>query len=166
MHCPKHLEKYVKDYSEKKGYENVTSKFYLSDLKDEKFNLKFIGNLEKNILFGFSLKPDDNDHLSIIAIKNNLELLLFDNTKNGYSNCFENSNLSDFNTEEYCEFHCLKCSGNSFSISLFYEYIDENILREEEIELPDYSNSFQWIRISAKCCSCGKEYKNIIDYED
>lgn len=69
MHCPKHLEKYVKDYSEKKGYENVTSKFYLSNLKDEKFSLKFIGNLEKNILFGFSLKPDDNDHLSIIAIK-------------------------------------------------------------------------------------------------
>lgn len=168
MHCPKKIRKYTKNYYEKKHYDNITSKFELSTLESDVFTLKYIGDINRNILLGFYIKENKKNRISIVAIPelSGLELLLFDNYKNGYSNSFVKQKNNKIEIEEYKNFYCSKCSNDKFKISLFYEYIDEDILQEEGTKLFDYNNAFQWIRISLECCKCGKKYKNIVDYED
>ena len=135
---------------------------------DEGFSIYVKGEEVKSLFFGIHLQESEREKLSIVAKDKDDTLLLFDNNLNGYSNCFEKKNLdiSKDKLKSYKKFLCRSCKNDKFDVSLFFEYIDEDVLKEEEEKIQDYSNSYQWIRISLKCCNCGKKYKNYLDYED
>ena len=168
MHCPNNLEKNVVDYNENKEYSNYKSTMTLKTEKNEGYSIYVKGEEIKSLLFGTHLKENDQEKLSVIATDKDNILLLFDNKLNGYSNCFkkQNMNVSKEKLKSYNKFLCHSCKNEKFDISLFFEYIDEDVLKEEDEDIQDYSNSYQWIKISLKCCNCGKKYKNYVDYED
>lgn len=59
--------------------------------------------------------------------------------------------------------NCSRCKDSNFSISIKYEYPDEDELKE--LGFKDISNAFTWITISLTCNNCGKKYKKFIDFE-
>lgn len=168
MHCPKNLEKNVVDYNEKRKYDNYKSTMSLKAENSGGFSIYVKGEEVKNLLFGIHLQESEREKLSIVATDKDNILLLFDNNLNGYSNCFEKKNLaiSKDKIKSYNKFLCHSCKNEKFDVSLFFEYIDEDVLKEEDENIQDYSNSYQWIKISLKCCNCGKKYKNYVEYED
>lgn len=59
--------------------------------------------------------------------------------------------------------NCSRCKDSNFSISIKYEYPDEDELKG--LGFKDISNAFTWITISLTCNNCGKKYKKFIDFE-
>ncbi len=58
--------------------------------------------------------------------------------------------------KSYNKFLCHSCKNEKFDVSLFFEYIDESILKEEDENIQDCTNSYQWIKIGLTCCKCRK----------
>ena len=97
------------------------------------------------------------NHILLISI---IVLLLFLPKKIDLSNV---SFKADKNNVKDKLFNCSRCKGNNFSISIKYEYPDEDELKE--LGFKDISNAFTWITVSLTCNNCGKKYKKFIDFE-
>ena len=90
-----------------------------------------------------------------------------------FNSCIDgcDANCEDDNTPKIIDknnvkdklFNCSRCKGNNFSISIKYEYPDEDELKE--LGFKDISNAFTWITVSLTCNNCGKKYKKFIDFE-
>lgn len=59
--------------------------------------------------------------------------------------------------------NCVKCHGDSFSVTIKYEYPDVQEL--QELEIRNIDRAFTWIRIALACSRCGARYKNFVECE-
>lgn len=131
------------------------------------FNIYYNGEIEKNIILGTYLS-EDNDSISLAAkcLKCGRLIKIFNSRLDGYdANCEDDNTLRTINKNNIksIPFNCSRCKGNNFSISIKYEYPDEDELKE--LGFKDISNAFTWITISLTCNNCGKKYKKFIDFE-
>ena len=131
------------------------------------FSIYYNGDIEKNIILGIYLSGD-NDAISLSAkcLKCGRLIKIFDSHIDGYdANCEDENTpkIIDKNNVKGKPFNCSRCKGNNFSISIKYEYPDEEELKE--LGFKDISNAFTWITVSLTCNNCGKKYKRFIDFE-
>lgn len=131
------------------------------------FNIYYNGEIEKNIILGTYLS-ENNDSISLNAkcLKCGRLIKIFDSHIDGYdANCEDDNTpkIIDKNNVKDKLFNCSRCKGNNFSISIKYEYPDEDELKE--LGFKDISNAFTWITVSLTCNNCGKKYKKFIDFE-
>ena len=131
------------------------------------FNIYYNGEIEKNIILGTYLSGD-NDSISLSAkcLKCGRLIKIFNSCIDGCdANCEDDNTpkIIDKNNVKDKLFNCSRCKGNNFSISIKYEYPDEDELKE--LGFKDISNAFTWITVSLTCNNCGKKYKKFIDFE-
>lgn len=131
------------------------------------FNIYYNGEIEKNIILGTYLSGDnDSITLSAKCLKCGRLIKVFNSLIDGCdANCEDDNTpkIIDKNNVKDKLFNCSRCKGNNFSISIKYEYPDEDELKE--IGFKDISNAFTWITVSLTCNNCGKKYKRFIDFE-
>ena len=137
------------------------------------YNLKIDNLLMQNGNYYFTINSSDYYFVEYLRTVKELEdiVLCYNELKQNnivvhdliYN--IKNELLTDIEGKKYILLKINK-KNEKFDISLFFEYIDEDVLKEEDEDIQDYSNSYQWIKISLKCCNCGKKYKNYVDYED
>lgn len=162
---PTRLVPFAKNVESKDdGYNEVTKLDIKYNNKDI-FIVYYVGNLIRKIFGSYIVESKGNLVISVKPIGNtNKEIVIFNNRLDGYINCFTKKKtiIKNYN---YKKFTCLKCQNDTFTIKLKLEYISRKNLKDEELVIDDYSNSFQWIWISLQCSKCQKKYKSIIDYE-
>ena len=139
----------------------------LNCCEENSFNIYYNGEIEKNIILGTYLSGN-NDSISLSAkcLKCGSLIKVFNSCIDGYdANCEEWNTLRTINKNNVKVklFNCSRCKGDNFSISIKYEYPDEDELKE--LGFKDISNAFTWITISLTCNNCGKKYKKFIDFE-
>ena len=139
----------------------------LNCCEENSFNIYYNGEIEKNIILGTYLSGN-NDSISLSAkcLKCGSLIKVFNSCIDGYdANCEEWNTLRIINKNNVKVklFNCSRCKGDNFSISIKYEYPDEDELKE--IGFKDISNAFTWITVSLICNNCGKKYKRFIDFE-
>lgn len=84
---------------------------------------------------------------------------VFDSNYDGYDKCKNSCRESAITHPLICE----KCSGDTFSVYIKYEYPD---FREiTDLGIVETDNAFTWIWVTLRCNSCGAKYSNFIDYE-
>ena len=124
------------------------------------FNIYYNGEIEKNIILGTYLS-ENNDSISLSAkcLKCGRLIKIFN------SHCEDDNTLRIINKNNIknIPFNCSRCRDSNFSISIKYEYPDEDELKE--LGFKDISNAFTWITISLTCNNCGRKYKKFIDFE-
>lgn len=76
---------------------------------------------------------------------------------------FSKAYLCSGNSEIALEACCEKCNDVSFSISIKYEYPNEQEL--DVLGISERDSAFTWIWVSLKCNKCGTEYKKFVDFE-
>lgn len=131
------------------------------------FNIYYNGEIEKNIILGTYLS-ENNDSISFSAkcLKCGRLIKIFDSHIDGCdANCEDDNTLRTINKNKVKDklFNCSRCNDSNFSISIKYEYPDEDELKE--LGFKDISNAFTWITVSLTCNNCGKKYKKFIDFE-
>ena len=164
MYVPNYLNKNYSDVIEKKVGDYTNTQLNIQANKCSDFEIYYIGEGNKTLFKNFYITENNDDTISIIAKTTNELINLFDNRTNGYSNSFKKHSEVQ-SVKGYKKMKCPKCANENFNISMFLEYQNEEILKEEDEGIYDYSNTFQWIKIYTKCCKCGKKLE-ILNYED
>jgi hypothetical protein len=128
---------------------------------DSDFEVFFAGEIKCGF-FSKMFLTSENDNIAVKARckKCGRTISVFNSSIDGYEHCEEKQNSICLSTRALI---CKKCHDNSYSVSIKYEYPDEQELRD--LEISDIDNAFSWIWITLECNNCGTKYKNIVDCE-
>lgn len=124
------------------------------------FDVLTVGEVKHGMFFDTCLFPEkDTIILKAICKKCGKVILVFDSRCDGYGHLKEKQHAPIAAKP----FRCKKCSDDSFSVSIKYEYPTAKELKELGISETD--NAFTWIWVTLGCNKCGAGYKNFIDLE-
>jgi hypothetical protein len=161
MYLPKKLQQNFEFIAEKQDT-NIIVKGILSCCAQHRFFINFSGKLKTNFV---GQKTIDSENADIVLIAKcvvcDKELQVFDSRTDGYDNCVNHSHLSSLPILN--NFLCSKCSSDSFSIKLSFEYQSKEELISDGVQ--EYERAFSWIWISPTCSCCKKAFKNLINTE-
>lgn len=157
---PNKIKNNYKMLSKKNNKYNTIIDGILSCCNDTCFKIEIAGSIKKSLL-GKLYLYSENDEIALIACckKCNKKICVFNSRCDGYDNC-DKFNNEDISTNKLTY---KKCNNNNFSISIKYENLDIDELKESKIKNID--NAFTWVWVSLKCNECGTKYNKFIDYE-
>ncbi len=127
-----------------------------------KFDVLYYGDLKKG-LFGHSTLCE-NEHGLIIFLRCKQcgkIIELFSSFTDGYNRCV--CEIKPFKVDYLRKLTCGSKTHSDFTVDVVFEYLPENELIEENINM--LNNAFSWIWITLKCNNCKKVFRNIVDYE-
>ena len=123
------------------------------------FEIKFSGEVKRGLFSKAYLYAVDNE----IAVEACCEkckkvISVFNSCEEGYD-----SRKGPFTNSKFNIFSCRKCNGESFSMSIKYEYPSEKELDDLGISKKD--KTFTWIWVDLVCNECGTRYNKFVDFE-
>lgn len=156
---PKKIVPYFKKSFQKKDSDAELIGGDICCCSSNRFEIRYIGEI-KHGLFSKAYLYSGNSEIALEACceKCNKVISVFDSSEDGYE-----TKKEPFINNKFRVFSCKKCNGVSFSISIKYEYPNEQEL--DSLGISERDSAFTWIWASLKCNKCGTEYKKFVDFE-
>lgn len=156
---PKRIKPYFKTINQSEDGDGALIEGELCCCGENTFEVFAVGEVKHGLLNTYLLPENDTLALEVRCKSCGKTLTVFDSPCDGYEHCGTGEQVQS----DAKPVACRKCRENDFSVKVKYEYPDAQELRE--LGITDADNAFTWIRVTLKCRSCGKGYKNFIDFE-
>lgn len=152
------LKPYFKITQQTKNKGNSIIKGTLECCNSNDFEVFVVGKIKHGLFSKMFLYPETDKTVFEVRCKKCGKIIsVFNSSFDGYGKCGKKKESICVSTQLI---NCVKCQNESFSVTIKYEYPDD-----QELEIIDIDNAFTWIWITLECNKCGTKYKNFVDCE-
>ncbi len=157
---PKKIRSHFKATRKKMNGDNTLIEGMLTCCNSHEFEVRTDGCIKYDLFSGMHLFPiGEKIALDVCCRKCGKVISVFNSDQDGYGRSETKCNKNALTKSLICK----KCSNNSFSIEIKYEYPDYQELLD--LGITEIDNAFTWIWITLECNRCGKRYSNFVDFE-
>lgn len=158
---PKTIQPYFKVTQQTDDGDNNIIKGLLTCCGAYDFEIFTVVKTKHRLFSKMPLYPEDDKIVFEVRCKKCGKVIsVFNSCFDGYEQCGKKQKNICLSTRLI---DCVKCRGESFSVTVKYEY--PNTQELQELEISDIDNAFTWICITLKCNKCGAKYRNFVDCE-
>ena len=124
------------------------------------FEVRIAGDIKYDLFSEMHLLPmDEKIAIDVCCKKCGKVISVFNSNQDGY----ERTETKCYKFALTKPLVCKKCTDNTFSVEIKYEYPDYQELMG--LGITEMDNAFTWIWTTLECNQCGKRYNNFVDFE-
>ena len=157
---PKKIRPYFKTIRKRIDGDNTLIEGILTCCNSHEFEVLIAGVIKYDLFSGMHLFPiGEKIALDICCKKCGKVISVFNSDQDGYDRSEVKCGKCALKKPLFCK----KCTDNTFSVEIKYEYPDQQELID--LGITEMDNAFTWIWITLECKQCGKRHSNFVDFE-